>query len=147
MGRKKETAMKVVRAALGGDLNLGAGEASILSIIAIGDDFYAIHGIFRRCDDRCTAPDGAGGADAVNRNAVVLSLLPIANDLRTVFGLEDAVRTTGLSSACLSAGKVIVVVAARLRAIREGSGSQLREFQDVPPKGRQVLDLVGGDRR
>jgi len=66
VGRKKETAMDIVRAALGNNLNLGAAEAAVLGVIAIGDDFYAIDGIFRRCDDRRTAPDGTGGADAVN---------------------------------------------------------------------------------
>ena len=138
--------MIVVRAALGSNLNLSAGETSILSIVAIGDDFYALHGIFRRCDDRGSAPDSAGGADAVKRNAIVLGLLPVADDLRTVFGLENAVRTTGLPSACLRAGEVIVVAAARLRAIREGSGSQLDELEDIAPERRHVLDLVGGNR-
>src|SRR5260370_10177398 len=116
--------MEVVGAALRGNLNLGAAEATILGIIAIGDDFYAVHGIFRRRDDRCTAPDGAGGGDAVNRNPIVLSLLSTANDLRTIFVLEDAVRTTRLPSAGLSAREAIVVPATRVRAVSERTGSQ-----------------------
>src|ERR1700747_1897729 len=104
--------MEVVTAALGNNLNLGPAEAAIFGIIATGNDFYAINGIFRRCDDRCTAPDDAGRADAIDRNAVVLTLLPAGNDLRTVFSLEDAVRTTGLPSACLSAGNIKAVAAA-----------------------------------
>src|SRR5580700_5139005 len=120
VGRDKKTAMDVVRAALGGNLKLCAGEAAILGIITIGDNFDAIDGIFRRCDDRCPAPDGAGGADAVNRNAVILGLLPTGNDLRAVFGLKNAVRTTGLPSPGLSTGKVIVVAAAAcLRPVRD----------------------------
>src|ERR1700738_4532316 len=111
--------MDVVSAALGSDLNLGAAEAAILGVIGIGDDFYAFDRIFRRCDDCSSAPDDAGGADTVNRDAVVLSLLPAGNDLRTVFGLEYAVRTTGLPSACLRAGEVIVVIAASLRTVSE----------------------------
>src|ERR1700686_5291741 len=100
MGRNKETAMNVVSAALGRGLNLSATETAILGVIAIGKNFYAFNGIFGRRDDRCTPPDGAGGADAVNRNAMTLSLLPIGKNLRTVFGLEYAIRTTRLPSTC-----------------------------------------------
>ncbi len=46
VGRKKETAMDVVRAALGNNLNLGTAVAAVLGIIAIGDDFHAVNGIF-----------------------------------------------------------------------------------------------------
>jgi len=94
MVRKEEAAMEVVRAPLGNNLNLRPAKAAVLGIIAIRNDFYAINGIFRRCDNRCPAPDYAGGAYAINRNAVVLTLLPTGNDLRTIFGFEDAVRTT-----------------------------------------------------
>src|ERR1017187_1647774 len=96
MGRNKETAMKIVTAALGNDLNLSAAEAAILGVIAIGKNFYAFNGILRGRDDRCTAPDRARGANSVNRNAITLTLLPIGNNLRTVFGLEYAIRTAGL---------------------------------------------------
>src|SRR5260370_31997518 len=138
VGRDKETAVDVVRAALGGNLNLCAAEATVLGVIGVGEDFYAYDRIFRRCDDRRSAPDDASGADTVDRNAVVLSLLPAGNDLRTVFGLEDAVRTTGLSSVCLSAGKIIVTAATSLRAVTEASGTQLRELQNVASERRHV---------
>src|ERR1700691_2513710 len=96
MGRNKETAMKVVSATLGNDLNLSAAEAAILGVIAIGKNFYAFNRILGGCDDRCAAPNCARGADAVNRNAITLTLLPIGNNLRAVFGLEYAIRTAGL---------------------------------------------------
>ena len=51
VGGEKATSMEVVRATLRNDLQLGAGEAAILGIIAIGDDFNAINGILRRSDD------------------------------------------------------------------------------------------------
>src|ERR1700729_2405383 len=101
MSRNKETAMNVVRAALGNDLNLSAAKAAILRVIAIGKNFYAFNGILRGRYDRGTTPDRARGADAVNRNAVTLSLLTIGNNLRPVFGLEYAIRTAGLPSTCL----------------------------------------------
>src|ERR1700693_5447390 len=99
MGRNKETAMNVVSSALGNDLNLSAAETSILRVIAIGKNFYAFNGILGGRDDRGAAPDRARGADAVNRNAVALSLLTIGNDLRAVFGLEYAIRAAGLPCA------------------------------------------------
>src|SRR5580704_766426 len=99
MGRNKETAMNVVRAALGNDLNLSAAEAAVLRVIAIGKNFYAFNGILRRRDDRGTAPDRACGADAINRNPVTLSLLPIGNNLCPVFRLEYAIRAAGLPCA------------------------------------------------
>ena len=71
---EKKTAMELVGAALGSHLNLGATEAAILGVVAVGDDLHVFNGIFRRGDDCSSAPDGAGGADAVNRNAVVLDL-------------------------------------------------------------------------
>src|SRR6267154_6232111 len=111
--------MDVVGAALGSDLDLGSAEAAIFGVISVGHDFYALDRIFRRGDDSCSAPDRAGGADAVNRNAIVLSLLPIGNDLCTVFGLEDAVRTTGSSPPSLGAGKVKAATGLSLRPISE----------------------------
>src|SRR5271169_6249946 len=96
MGGNKETAMKVVRAALGNDLNLSAAEAAILGVITIGKNLYAFNGIFRGRDDRCTAPNRARGAIAVNRDAITLTLLSIGNNLRAVFGLKYAIRTAGL---------------------------------------------------
>lgn len=125
--RKEETAVEVVRAALGSNLNLGAAETAILGIVAVGNDFYALNGIFGRRDDRCTAPDGTCGANAVDRNAIVFRLLTIGDDLCAVFGFKDAVRATGLPAACLCAWKIITVTSAStLRAIREGSRSKFR---------------------
>src|SRR5437879_13147225 len=82
--------MILVGTALGNDLNLGAAKASILGVIAIGEDFYAFHRVFRRCNDGSSTPDGAGGADTVDRNAVILVLLAGGQRLRTVFRLENA---------------------------------------------------------
>ena len=74
MRNEEETAMELVGAALGSDQNLGATKAAILGIITVGYDFYAFNGIFGRSDDGSSSPDGAGGADTVDGNAVVLIL-------------------------------------------------------------------------
>ena len=94
MGGNEETAMDVVGAALRGNLNLRATEAAVLGVIGIRKNLYTFNGVLGRRYDRCAAPDGASGADAINRNAVVFGLLPTGDDLRSVFGLEDAVRPT-----------------------------------------------------
>ena len=46
MSGKKQTAMKIVAAALGSDLNLGATEAAVLGVIAVGEDFNVVDGVF-----------------------------------------------------------------------------------------------------
>src|SRR5207302_5346270 len=61
MGGEEEAAVNVVSAALGSDLKLSAAEAAIFSVIAVGDYFHTLNGVFRRRDDSRTAPDRAGG--------------------------------------------------------------------------------------
>ena len=127
-------------------MNLGTGEATILGVVTVGDNFYVFHGIFRRGDDGGTAPDGAGGADAVDHDAIVLSLIAIGDNLCAVFGLENAIVTAGSAPASLCAGKVVVVAAAAvLRAIGESAGSQFRKLEHIAAEGGQMLNLVAGD--
>ena len=75
MSCKEETSMEIVGAALGSDLNLGAAEARIFGIIAIGDNLYTFNRVLRRCDDGGAAPHSAGGADPVDGDAIILILL------------------------------------------------------------------------
>ena len=97
--------MELVGATLGRDLKMGAAETSILSIVCVGHNLDAFHGIFRRSDNGRAAPDGAYGADAVNRDAVVLRLLPIGNNLHAIFRFEDAVSATRAAAVSLRAGE------------------------------------------
>src|SRR5882724_6903065 len=106
MGREEETAMEVVRSALGDDLYLCATEASLLRVIPVGNDFYVVYGVFRRRDHCCTSPDCAGRADTVDRNAVVLILLAMCQSLRAVFRLENTCVAAGCAGT-LCAGKIM----------------------------------------
>src|SRR5713101_9981464 len=120
--------MELIAAALGSDLNLGATEASILGIIAIGDNFYAFNGIFRRRDDCSSAPDGARRADTVNRNAVVFILPAIGKNLRTVFRGKNACVAAGCPWA-LRAGETLTATTISLRAIAKDARCQLDQLE------------------
>src|SRR5271156_4146233 len=97
--------MELVAAALGSDLNLCATEAATLGVIAVGDNLHAFNGLFRRSNDCSPAPDGAGGADTVDRNAVVLIPPAMGQRLRPVFRLKNALAAPRRSGA-LRAGNI-----------------------------------------
>src|SRR5947208_3018943 len=136
--------MELIAAALGSDLNLGATEASILGIIASGDDFYAINGIFRRCDDCSSTPDSARSADTVNRNAVVFILPATGQNLRTVFRGKNACVAAG-SPGALCAGKILTPTTTSLGPIAEDTRRQLEQLEDIAPERRHMLNFVAGD--
>ena len=115
--------MEIIAPALGRDLKLRASEAAIFGVVAVRNDFYAFDGIFRRRDDGAASPNSAGGADAVNRNAVILGLVAVGDNLDAVLSREDAGRAARSACASLSAGKVKTTPAAALRFIPERSGS------------------------
>ena len=98
--------MPVVGAALGGDLKIGSAEASVLGIVAVGDDLDVADGVFVRRDDGGSAPDGADGADAVDADAVGGVLRAVGDDLGTVFGLKDALAASRAAGAGV-AGEIV----------------------------------------
>src|SRR5258706_3840656 len=112
--------MKVVGAALGSNLNLGSAEATKFSIVAIRENFHAVNRVFRRCNDGGSTPNGTGGADTVNHNAVVFILLTSGQSLRAVFGLENALIAAG-PTRTLGSGKVCALTAGTLRAVAENA--------------------------
>src|SRR6266404_4844306 len=120
MSGEERAAMKVVGAALGNNLNLGSAEAAKFSIVAIGENFHALYGIFRGGNDCRSTPDGAGGADAVDHDAVVFILLASGQSLRAVFGLENALIASG-PAGTLGSGKVCALTAGTLRAVAENA--------------------------
>src|SRR6516162_8096212 len=136
--------MILVGAALGDDLNLCAAEASILGVIAVGEDFYTVDRVFRRCNDRRSAPDGARGADTVDRNAVILVLLPGGQRLRTVFRLENTLVAAGRARP-LCSWEVCGATAISLGTIAEDARRQLDQLEDVAPERRHILNLVVGN--
>src|SRR5207244_492734 len=142
---KEETAMVLVGAALGSDLNLGATEAAVLGIIAMGNDFHAFYRIFRGRNDGRSAPDCARGADTINRNAVVFILLTSCQSLRTVFRLENALIAAGCTGA-LRAGKILAAAPSSLRPSAEHAWRQLDQLEDVASERRHILHLIAGDR-
>src|SRR5580704_13339061 len=98
--------MEVIGAAFGRHLNLRAAEAPILGIVTVSYDLYALNGLFRRRDNCRSAPHRAGRANTVNGNPVVLILLALGQNLRTVFCGEYA----GVAAGCtwaLWAGKLL----------------------------------------
>src|SRR5438477_349011 len=108
---KESAAVEVVAAALGSELNLGATKASVLGVVTIGENFYVFHGIFGGRDDCGSAPDGAGGADPVDRIAVVLILLAGGESLGTVFCLKNTLVASGATGS-LCSGQVLGIAAA-----------------------------------
>src|SRR5208282_1718706 len=90
VSRKEGAAVGLIAAALGSDLNLSAGEAPILGIVGVGDDLHLGDRLFRGRDDGRAAPHRAGGADAVDRNAVVLVAQPAGHNLRAVLRRKDS---------------------------------------------------------
>src|ERR1700726_717163 len=99
--------MELVGAALGGNLHLGARKAAGFGVIAIGDNLYTFDRIFTRRNHCRSAPDGAGGADAIDRNPVILGLAAVGDCLRAVLGREYASRSARSRSSGLRAGNVI----------------------------------------
>ena len=97
--------MDLVAAALGSDLNLGAAEAAVFRVIAIGDNFHVLNRLFRWRNDCSSAPDCADGADSVDRDAVVLILPTIGQSLRSVLGRENSFLASGCAGS-LRAGKL-----------------------------------------
>ncbi len=142
LGAEEDAAMEVVGAGLGGDLDLGAGEAAVFGVVVVGDDLDVADGVFGRGDERGAAPDGGDGGDAVDGDAVGLVLAAVGVGLGTILGgkmpLAGAAGTLG-------AGELAGAAAGGLGAIAEDAGGELDELEDVAAGRGEVLDLVGVD--
>jgi hypothetical protein len=92
-GAEEEAAMIFVRAGLRGDLNLRAAEASLLSVVVVGDHLDVADRLLGGRNDRGSAKHRGYGADAVDLNAVGLIAIPVGIRLRHVLRLEDAAAT------------------------------------------------------
>src|SRR5439155_13969046 len=91
---EKNTAVILVRAVLGDDLNLCAAVASVFRVVVVRDDFDFLDGVLVRRDDGCTSPGNAGGAYAVDLIVVVAGPRAVCRNLPAIFDLEDAIRST-----------------------------------------------------
>src|SRR5207253_3057526 len=91
---EKNTAVILVRAVLGDDLNLCAAVASVFRVVVVRDDFDFLDGVLVRRDDGCTSPGNAGGSNTIDLIVVVAGPRAICRDLPTIFDLEDAIRST-----------------------------------------------------
>jgi len=65
--------------ALGSDLKLSAAETAIFSVIAVGDYFHALNGIFRRSDDSRTAQTALVVLMPSPKHVVLSLVLPLEN--------------------------------------------------------------------
>ena len=63
---EKGAAVKLVGATLGSHLQIGAAEAAILGVVAVGGDLDVVDRVLVGRDDGRSAPHRRGRADAVN---------------------------------------------------------------------------------
>ena len=82
--------MQIVGPGLGNHLDVGAAEAPVLRVVAVGDDGDILHRVFAGGDHRRAAPDRAHGADSIDSDAVGFILAAAGLNLRPVFRLEDS---------------------------------------------------------
>ncbi len=137
---EKKAAMILVRPVLRDDLDLCAAVASVFGVVVVRKDFDFLDGVFVRCDDGRPAPSDTGSSDAIDLVVVFAGASTVGGDLATVFNFEDTVRAARATNR--GPRQVLRASAGAVRAITEGTRSQLQKLEGIAAEGRQLLDVL-----